>query len=216
MTTTVLVIGATGTVGGATLEALRASGVEPVAFVRDARRAATVLGDETPFCVGDLADEGSVRAALDGQEAVLLCSAHGPGMREHQLAAVRAIETSDVNRVVKISGSPHTRLRHPDAPNARGRARPAHRLLQRLTRTWHHHRADSRRRRDLAHLERSIQGDARLPGRLDHLCRGGAPEPALLAQAERRGRGSARISRGVSQALDELAVERLSSPTSPN
>ncbi|MBV9310742.1 MAG: NAD(P)H-binding protein [Solirubrobacterales bacterium] len=102
----VLVIGATGTVGGATLDALRAAGAKPVAFVRDAERAATVLGERTPVRVGDLADEATVRAALDGVDAVLLCSAHGPSMREHQLGAVRAIEASDVARVVKISGSP--------------------------------------------------------------------------------------------------------------
>ena len=106
MARTFLVIGATGTVGGATLEALRASGVQPLAFVRDAARAAELLGDYAPVRIGDLADENSVRAALAGVDAVLLCSAHGPAMREHELAAVRAIATSDVNRVVKISGSP--------------------------------------------------------------------------------------------------------------
>ncbi len=106
MARTFLVIGATGTVGGATLNALRASGAEPVAFVRDAQRAAGLLGDQMPVRMGDLADGGSVRAALHDVDAVLLCSAHGPAMREHQLAAVRAIAASRVNRVVKISGSP--------------------------------------------------------------------------------------------------------------
>jgi uncharacterized protein YbjT (DUF2867 family) len=106
MARTFLVIGATGTVGGATLNALRASRVEPVAFVRDARRAAGLLGERTPVRIGDLADEGSVREALAGIDAVLLCSAHGPAMRQHQEAAVRAIAASGVNRVVKISGSP--------------------------------------------------------------------------------------------------------------
>ncbi len=102
----VLVIGGTGTVGGATLDALRAEGAEPIAFVRDANRAASVLGGRTRLRVGDLAGEGSVRAALEDVDAVLLCSAHGPAMREQQLGAVRAIEASDVGRVVKISGSP--------------------------------------------------------------------------------------------------------------
>ena len=37
---------------------------------------------------------------------MLLCSAHGPAMRAQQMGAVRAIGASDVNRVVKISGSP--------------------------------------------------------------------------------------------------------------
>jgi uncharacterized protein YbjT (DUF2867 family) len=103
---TVLVIGGTGTVGGATLDALHAEGVEPVALVRDANRAAGVLGGRTRLRVGDLADSGSVRAGLEGVDAVLLCSAHGSAMREQQLGAVRAIEASDVGRVVKISGSP--------------------------------------------------------------------------------------------------------------
>jgi uncharacterized protein YbjT (DUF2867 family) len=115
----ILVVGATGTVGGATLDALRASGAEPVAFVRQAERAATVIGDLTPFRVGDLADEGSVRAALEGVDAVPLCLAHGPAMREQHLGAVRAIEASDVGRVVKISGSPVS-LRT-DSPASTGR-----------------------------------------------------------------------------------------------
>ena len=101
-----LVIGGTGTVGAATLDELRAAGVEPIALVRDAERAVGMLGDRTLLRVGDLDDEASVGAALKGVDAVLLCSAHGPEMREQQLSAVRAIEASDVGRVVKISGSP--------------------------------------------------------------------------------------------------------------
>lgn len=106
MGSAILVTGATGTVGRATLDALHAAGAEPVAFVRDANRAACVLGGRTRVRVGDLAGEGSVRAALAGVDAVLLSSAHGPAMREQQLGAVRAIEASDVGRIVKISGSP--------------------------------------------------------------------------------------------------------------
>jgi uncharacterized protein YbjT (DUF2867 family) len=43
MATTFLVIGATGTPGAATVDALLASGVEHVAFVRDAQRATEQL-----------------------------------------------------------------------------------------------------------------------------------------------------------------------------
>jgi uncharacterized protein YbjT (DUF2867 family) len=105
MATAILVMGATGTVGGAALDALHA-GAEPMALVRDAERAAQALDRRTPFRVADLANEGSVRAALKGVDAVLLCSAHGPAMRAQQIGAVRAIGASDVNRVVTISGSP--------------------------------------------------------------------------------------------------------------
>jgi uncharacterized protein YbjT (DUF2867 family) len=106
MADAVLIIGATGRVGAATIDALRAAGAEPIAFVRDPKRATGLLGQNTPLRVGDLADEASVRAALEAMDAVLLCSAHGPAMREQQLTAVRAIAASDVARVVKISGSP--------------------------------------------------------------------------------------------------------------
>jgi uncharacterized protein YbjT (DUF2867 family) len=102
----ILIMGATGTVGGATLAALRSSGVEAIAFVRDRQRAADVLGKEQPVRVGDLADTQSIAAALDGIERVLLCSGHDPAFREQQLNAVEAIAASDAGRVVKISASP--------------------------------------------------------------------------------------------------------------
>jgi uncharacterized protein YbjT (DUF2867 family) len=102
----ILVMGATGTVGGATLHALRVAGTEPVAVVRDPERARRILGSHTPLRTGDLADEASLRVAFKGAESLLLCSGHDPAMRECQLAAVRAIASSEIRRVVKISGSP--------------------------------------------------------------------------------------------------------------
>ena len=119
MSAPVLLIGATGTIGGATIDALRAVGTEPVAFVRDAGQGAAKLGDTTQLRVGDLADESTVRAALEGIDRVLLCSGHHPAMREHQLKAVRAIASSDVRRVVKISGSPVSMT--PNSPARTGR-----------------------------------------------------------------------------------------------
>ena len=106
MTGPILVMGATGTAGGATLRALRDAGGDPIAFVRDRVRAVELLGEHTPLRIGDLGDETSAQAALYGIDAVLLCSGHGPAMGEHQLAAVRAIAGSDVRRVVKVSASP--------------------------------------------------------------------------------------------------------------
>ena len=106
MPPSILIIGATGKVGGATLAALRASGVEAVALVRDSRRATEVLGKEQPLRVGDLGDASSLAAAFDGVDRVLLCSGNDPALREQQLNAVGAIAASDVQRVVKISASP--------------------------------------------------------------------------------------------------------------
>jgi uncharacterized protein YbjT (DUF2867 family) len=119
MTGAILIMGATGNVGGATLAALRSDGIEAVAFVRNPRRAAELLGDEQPVKVGDLGDERSVAAALDGIESVLLCSGNDPGLLEQQMNVVSAIAASDVRRVVKISASPVATA--PDSPSRVGR-----------------------------------------------------------------------------------------------
>lgn len=106
MTPAILVTGATGTIGGAALAALQSAGARPVAFVRDPERAAPVLGADTPMRTGDLREQSSLAAALDGIDAVLLCSGHEPSMVDDQLTAVRAIAAADVRRIVKISGGP--------------------------------------------------------------------------------------------------------------
>jgi uncharacterized protein YbjT (DUF2867 family) len=106
MAPSILVMGATGNVGGATLAALRANGVEAVAFARDRQRAAEQLGSDQAVRVGDLKDASTVAAALDGIERVLLCSGNDPALREQQLNAVDAIAASGVTRIVKISASP--------------------------------------------------------------------------------------------------------------
>ena len=106
MSAQILVLGATGNAGGATLRALEAAGAEAIAFVRDPAAAERKLGDGTPMRVGDLSDEASLRGALAGVDAVLLCSGNAPAMRDLQLNAVRVISSSDVRRIVKISGSP--------------------------------------------------------------------------------------------------------------
>jgi uncharacterized protein YbjT (DUF2867 family) len=106
MAPSILVMGATGNVGGATLAALRAGGVEAIACTRDRQRAAEQLGSEQGVRVGDLSDTSTLAAALEGIEQVLLCSGNDPGLLEQQLNAVEAIAASDVRRVVKISASP--------------------------------------------------------------------------------------------------------------
>jgi uncharacterized protein YbjT (DUF2867 family) len=106
MAASILVMGATGNVGGATLAALRADGVDAVAFARDRQRAADRLGPEQAVRVGDLSETSTLAAALDGIERVLLCSGNDPALLEQQMNAVEAIGASDVRRVVKISASP--------------------------------------------------------------------------------------------------------------
>jgi nucleoside-diphosphate-sugar epimerase len=74
----ILVTGATGLVGHALVTRLHARGDRVRALVRDPERAAKVLPGAVERARGDITDAASVRAALDGVEAVF----HAAGMPE--------------------------------------------------------------------------------------------------------------------------------------
>jgi len=74
---TVLVVGATGSVGAHTITALLARGAGVRALVRTPERAAALRAGVTPV-LGDLRDEASVTAALKGVTAALYTSPHEP------------------------------------------------------------------------------------------------------------------------------------------
>ncbi len=103
MTSTILVLGATGMVGSHAARGLRERGATVRAFVRDAGRAATLLGPDIELAVGDLADAATLRRALVGVGRVLLCSANAPRQAELEIGAVDACAAAGVGRVVKIS-----------------------------------------------------------------------------------------------------------------
>jgi uncharacterized protein YbjT (DUF2867 family) len=101
--TKVLVTGATGNVGSRVVGKLRDLGVPVRAFVRDAGRAAAVLGDGVEVAVGDFANAASVRRALDGVEGVFLACANVPSQVEHETIVIDAAAGAGVRRVVKLS-----------------------------------------------------------------------------------------------------------------
>ena len=70
----VLVVGATGTVGGAAARALVASGAQVRALVRSPERAKQLAGVE--IMQGDLADPAALRQALTGVQTALYVSPH--------------------------------------------------------------------------------------------------------------------------------------------
>jgi uncharacterized protein YbjT (DUF2867 family) len=74
----ILVTGATGNAGSQVVQALRVRGATVRAFVRDAKKARQLFGDEVELAVGDFAHAASVRAALAGVEAMLLSCADDP------------------------------------------------------------------------------------------------------------------------------------------
>ncbi len=100
-----LVAGATGRIGGATLQSLLDLGHQPIAMVRNGARAAAVAYPvETR--IADLADPASLDGALASVDTLLLCSGHAPDMLDLQLNALSAARRQGVRRIVKISTSP--------------------------------------------------------------------------------------------------------------
>jgi uncharacterized protein YbjT (DUF2867 family) len=99
----ILVTGATGNAGSQVVGALVEAGHEVRAFVRDADRAYALFGDAVELAPGDFADSRSVRAALEGVEAVFLSGADDPRRVEWETAAIDAAAAAGVRRIVKLS-----------------------------------------------------------------------------------------------------------------
>jgi len=100
---TILVTGATGTVGGQVLRALGERGFAARAFVRDREAAIRRHGPEVDLAVGDLGDPDSLRAALHGVEQVFLACANHPSQAVWETAAIDVAAAAGVRRVVKLS-----------------------------------------------------------------------------------------------------------------
>lgn len=74
--TDVRVVGATGTIGGLAVAAAQRHGLRPRALVRDTRRAERLLPG-VDLVRGDLEDPASLRAAVQGVDAMVLASGSG-------------------------------------------------------------------------------------------------------------------------------------------
>jgi uncharacterized protein YbjT (DUF2867 family) len=101
----IVVTGATGNAGSEVVRALTARGGRVRAFVRDPGRARKRLGEDVELAAGDFADPPSVRAALEGADALLLSCADDPRRVGWETAAIDAAVAAGVRRVVKLSGA---------------------------------------------------------------------------------------------------------------
>lgn len=98
-TPTILVTGATGTVGTALVPALQARGATVRAMTRNPGR--VIPGVET--VVADLRDPASVTAALDGIDAVFLNSPSAPDAAALQIRFAELARDAGTNRLVLLS-----------------------------------------------------------------------------------------------------------------
>ncbi|MFD0899014.1 NAD(P)H-binding protein [Actinomadura sediminis] len=117
MPRTVLIIGATGTVSTALMDALAGTDVRVRALVRDASKAGGPRGRGADTVVGDLDDPGTLPPAFAGVQDVWLLVPNGPRAPEHSMNALWAARRAGAERIVRLSvvGAAH------DAPNRSGR-----------------------------------------------------------------------------------------------
>jgi uncharacterized protein YbjT (DUF2867 family) len=101
----IVVTGATGNAGSEVVRALAARGGGVRAFVRDPGQARRRLGADVELAVGDFAELGSVRLALEGADALLLSCADDPRRVGWETAAIDAAVAAGVRRIVKLSGA---------------------------------------------------------------------------------------------------------------
>jgi uncharacterized protein YbjT (DUF2867 family) len=100
----ILITGATGRVGGATLKQLCDRGVPVRALVHNPEKAAAVGGAEVETVIGDLAQPRTLEVALEGVTAALLVSPLDPHQVDLQGHFIDAARRVGGVHVVKISG----------------------------------------------------------------------------------------------------------------
>jgi uncharacterized protein YbjT (DUF2867 family) len=101
--TTVLVTGATGTVGSSVVRELRGGDASIRAFVRNPAKGAEMLGDDIDLAVGDFTDSSSLDSAMEGVDRVFLASGNRPEQVDHEFAVIDAATAAGVERIVKAS-----------------------------------------------------------------------------------------------------------------
>ncbi len=97
--TTILVTGATGSIGSRLIPLLQARGVGVRALVR---RPGQLASDEVEVAVGDFADQASLRPALNGVDAVFLACGNVPEQVAYESALIDEAARAGL-RVVKLS-----------------------------------------------------------------------------------------------------------------
>jgi hypothetical protein len=100
----ILLVGATGLVGSATLRQLTARGVPVRVLVRSAEKASTLAGRGVETVIGDLEQPASLDAALDGVTRALLISPLHPHQVAWQGNVVEAARRAGAVHIVKLSG----------------------------------------------------------------------------------------------------------------
>ena len=101
---TVLLLGATGTVGPHVVSALLERDNQPRVLTRNAAHARVVLPETVELVEGDPGDDDTLTQAAEGADAVFVLTEHDHAMSDLQLRIIRALRRSGA-RIVKLSGT---------------------------------------------------------------------------------------------------------------
>jgi len=100
----ILVTGATGNVGSEIARQLIARAIPFRIYVRDADKAASLIGaDGYETALGDFSDEAGFAAALDGVSAVYMVTNQSDAFKSSLERMVRQVKAADVERFVMLS-----------------------------------------------------------------------------------------------------------------
>ncbi|RDI74381.1 putative nucleoside-diphosphate-sugar epimerase [Gaiella occulta] len=99
----ILLIGATGKVGGAAARELLRRGLPTRVLTREPAGAVDLAAAGAEVVVGDLQRPETLPPALDGVERLLLSTAPGPSLVAEQAVAIEAARTAGVSHVVRVS-----------------------------------------------------------------------------------------------------------------
>ena len=100
----ILITGATGRIGGATLQYLSGRSIALRALARSPDKAAAIVPPEVETVIGDFAAPQSLDVALEGVDAALLVSPLDPQQVELQGRFIEAAKRAGHIHIVKISG----------------------------------------------------------------------------------------------------------------
>lgn len=122
----ILVIGATGTVGKEVVKRLLEEKLNVTVFVRDEAKAKAVWGNTVHYAVGELEKEDTLKAALKNAEKVFLLTVSSPKQAAQEGHIAKLSKEAGIKHLVKLSvitpdvnAPPQSFLRtHADAENA--------------------------------------------------------------------------------------------------
>ena len=103
MSTNILIVGATGTVGSELVTQLLGDGRTVRVLTRDPRKAAHRLGPRAEVVAGDLGDRASLMAALRGIETAFLATSPTPRLHEEEGNFIDAARDVNLRRLVKLA-----------------------------------------------------------------------------------------------------------------